>query len=105
MQLAIPRFQFRFVPAMGNVIHPGNFHPVGAQVGAEALVDRVLAAVPERPAVGAGGDWLLVGGSGGFGSAGLVVGGDAGGLGVCDLLTQEHQARLERAPLPERDHG
>jgi enoyl-[acyl-carrier protein] reductase / trans-2-enoyl-CoA reductase (NAD+) len=73
MQLAIPRFQFRFVPAMGNVIHPGNFHPVGAQVGAEALVARVLAAVPERPAAGAGGNWLLVGGSGGFGSAARAV--------------------------------
>ena len=73
MQLAIPRFQFRFVPAMGNVIHPGNFHPVGAQVGAEALVDRVLAATPRRPAAGAGGQWLLVGGSGGFGSAARVV--------------------------------
>lgn len=73
MQLAIPRFQFRFVPAMGNVIHPGNFHPVGAQVGAEAMVDRVLAAVPERPAAGAGGQWLLVGGSGGFGSAARAV--------------------------------
>jgi len=73
MQLAIPRFQFRFVPAMGNVIHPGNFHPVGAQVGAEALVERTLAAVRERPAAGAAGNWLLVGGSGGFGSAARVV--------------------------------
>ena len=71
MQLAIPRFQFRFVPAMGNVIHPGNFHPVGAQVGAEALVDRALQATSKRPAAGAGGNWLLVGGSGGFGSAAL----------------------------------
>jgi len=73
MQLAIPRFQFRFVPAMGNVIHPGNFHPVGAQVGAEGMIDRVLAAMPERPAAGAGGNWLVVGGSGGFGSAARAV--------------------------------
>jgi enoyl-[acyl-carrier protein] reductase/trans-2-enoyl-CoA reductase (NAD+) len=73
MQLAIPRFQFRFVPAMGNVIHPGNFHPVGAQVGAEGMIDRVLAAMPERPAAGAGGNWLIVGGSGGFGSAARAV--------------------------------
>jgi enoyl-[acyl-carrier protein] reductase / trans-2-enoyl-CoA reductase (NAD+) len=73
MQLAIPRFQFRFVPALGNVIHPGNFHPVGSQVGAGALVDRVLAATPERPVAGSGGNWLLVGGSGGFGSAARAV--------------------------------
>ena len=73
MQLAIPRFQFRFVPAMGNVIHPGNFHPVGAQVGAEGMIDRVLAATPERPATGACGNWLIVGGSGGFGSAARAV--------------------------------
>jgi len=73
MQLAIPRFQFRFVPAMGNVIHPGNFHPVGAQVGAGEMVDRVLTAIPERPAKGAGGNWLIVGGSGGFGSAARAV--------------------------------
>jgi enoyl-[acyl-carrier protein] reductase/trans-2-enoyl-CoA reductase (NAD+) len=73
MQLAVPRFQFRFVPAMGNVIHPGNFHPVGAQVGAERLIDRVLTAIPERPAKGAGGNWLIVGGSGGFGSAARAV--------------------------------
>ena len=73
MQLAIPRFQFRFVPAMGNVIHPGNFHPVGAQVGAAEMIDRVLTAIPERPAKGAGGNWLVVGGSGGFGSAARAV--------------------------------
>ena len=85
MQLAIPRFQFRFVPAMGNVIHPGNFHPVGAQVGAEALVDRVLEAAPERPAAGTGGNWLLVGGSGGFGSAARVVLGAGHGAHTLNL--------------------
>jgi enoyl-[acyl-carrier protein] reductase/trans-2-enoyl-CoA reductase (NAD+) len=73
MQLAIPRFQFRFVPAMGNVIHPGNFHPVGSQVSAERMVDRVLAALPKRPPAGAAGRWLIVGGSGGFGSAARAV--------------------------------
>ncbi|MBL8976002.1 MAG: hypothetical protein JNK56_35690 [Myxococcales bacterium] len=85
MQLAIPRFQFRFVPAMGNVIHPGNFHPVGAQVGAEALVDRALAATPKRPAAGAGGSWLLVGGSGGFGSAARVALGAAHGANTLNV--------------------
>ena len=94
MQLAIPRFQFRFVPAMGNVIHPGNFHPVGAQVGAEALVDRTLAAVAERPAAGAAGNWLLVGGSGGFGSAARVVLG--AGLGAHTL-----NLSFDAAPQPD----
>jgi enoyl-[acyl-carrier protein] reductase/trans-2-enoyl-CoA reductase (NAD+) len=94
MQLAIPRFQFRFVPAMGNVIHPGNFHPVGAQVGAGALVDRVLTAVPERPAVGAGGQWLLVGGSGGFGSAARVVLGAGFGAHTLNLS-------FDAAPQPD----
>ncbi len=94
MQLAIPRFQFRFVPAMGNVIHPGNFHPVGAQVGAEALIDRVLAAVPERPAPGAGGNWLLVGGSGGFGSAARAVLGAGFGAHTLNLS-------FDAAPQPD----
>ncbi len=72
MLLAVPRFQFRFVPALGNVIHPGNFHPVGVQVHAETLVDRAVAAGPGATA-GAAGTWLLVGGSGGFGSAARVA--------------------------------
>ena len=94
MQLAVPRFQFRFVPALGNVIHPGNFHPVGAQVGAEALVDRVLAATPERPAAGTGGNWLLVGGSGGFGSAARAVLGAGHGAHTLNLS-------FDAAPQPE----
>lgn len=85
MQLAIPRFQFRFVPAMGNVIHPGNFHPVGAQVGAERMIDRVLTAIPHRPAKGAGGNWLIVGGSGGFGSAARAVLGAGFGANTLNL--------------------
>lgn len=94
MQLAIPRFQFRFVPAMGNVIHPGNFHPVGAQVGAAALVDRAIAATPERPVAGAGGSWLLVGGSGGFGSAARVA--LAAGFGAHTL-----NLSFDAGPQPE----
>jgi enoyl-[acyl-carrier protein] reductase/trans-2-enoyl-CoA reductase (NAD+) len=37
------------------------------------MVDRVLTATPERPAPGAGGNWAIVGGSGGFGSAARAV--------------------------------
>lgn len=85
MQLAVPRFQFRFVPAMGNVIHPGNFHPVGAQVGAERLIDRVLTAIPERAINGSGGNWLIVGGSGGFGSAARAVLGAGFGANTLNL--------------------
>jgi enoyl-[acyl-carrier protein] reductase/trans-2-enoyl-CoA reductase (NAD+) len=67
MRLALPEFQYRFMPAAGHVIFPGNFHPVGVQRDAEAMVERLAAARPQA-AAGAGGRWLLVGGSGGFGS-------------------------------------
>lgn len=76
MQLAIPEFQFRFMRAAGNVIFPGNFHPIGTQRDAELLVDRALAdqgAPTEHPEPGAGGIWLIVGGSGGFGSAARIA--------------------------------
>ncbi len=71
MQLAIPKFQFRFVPALGNVIHPGNFHPVGAQRIAEQMVARCERSGTNRSR--AGQCWLVVGGSGGFGSAARLV--------------------------------
>lgn len=71
MRFSVPKFQFRFVPALGNVIHPGNFHPVGTQVAAQAMLDR--ATLDQAPAPGAGGNWLVVGASGGFGSAARIV--------------------------------
>ncbi len=71
MRISVPKFQFRFVPALGNVIHPGNFHPVGTRVAAQAMIDR--ARIEPAPARGSGGNWLVVGGSGGFGSAARVV--------------------------------
>lgn len=71
MRLSLPKFQFRFVPALGNVIHPGNFHPVGTQHAAGAMIER--ARMEPAPARGSGGNWLVVGGSGGFGSAARVV--------------------------------
>ena len=70
MRLAVPRFQFRFVPSMGNVIYPGNFHPVGTQRAAELALDRVAGGQAVRRD---GGAWLIVGGSGGFGSAARIV--------------------------------
>lgn len=87
MQLALPSFQFRFMPAMGNIIFPGNFHPVGTQRAADLMVERVLAPTEgqARPNPGAGGNWLVVGSSGGFGSAARVVAGAGRGahtLGV-----------------------
>jgi enoyl-[acyl-carrier protein] reductase/trans-2-enoyl-CoA reductase (NAD+) len=69
MLLAIPKFQFRFVPALGHVIHPGNFHPVGTRRAAERMIERVATKVDP----GAGGRWLIVGASGGFGSAARMV--------------------------------
>ncbi|MCB9750434.1 MAG: hypothetical protein H6713_10640 [Myxococcales bacterium] len=86
MQLALPKFQFRFIPSMGNVIHPGNFHPVGTRRAAEQLVDRARqAAGDEPPKPGAGGRWLIVGGSGGFGSAARVALGAAHGAHTLDV--------------------
>lgn len=93
MRLSVPKFQFRFVPAMGHVIHPGNFHPLGAQRSAEDMMDRALALSP-RPQPGAGGNWLVVGGSGGFGSAARVALGAA--LGA-------HTLNLSLDPLPQPD--
>lgn len=71
MELAIPRFQYRFMAAAGNVIFPANFHPVGSQVAARAMVER--AAKGSGAKAGDGGLWMVVGGSGGFGSAARVV--------------------------------
>ena len=70
MKLALPSFQFRFMPSAGNVIFPGNFHPVGTQAAADQMVDR-CGAMDVEP--GAGGRWLILGGSGGFGSAARVA--------------------------------
>lgn len=71
MPVAFPSFQYRFMPAMGHVIFPANFHPVGTQVAARAMVERVATTLAPTP--GAGGNWLVVGGSGGFGSAARAV--------------------------------
>jgi hypothetical protein len=92
MQLSIPSFQFRFMKAQGNVIFPGNFHPVGAQRGSELAVQRALAGgVAEA---GAGGAWLFVGGSGGFGSAARIAVGTR--LGAHTL-----NVSFDPAPQPE----
>lgn len=95
MRLAVPKFQFRFVPALGHVIHPGNFHPVGVQRSADALVDRALASdLAAAPPAGAGGSWIVVGGSGGFGSAARVV------LGTC---LEAHTLNVSFDPPPQPD--
>jgi enoyl-[acyl-carrier protein] reductase / trans-2-enoyl-CoA reductase (NAD+) len=73
MKLAIPQFQFRFMRAAGNVIFPGNFHPLGSQRDAEQMVERACAGLPERDPEHDAGLWLIVGGSGGFGSAARVA--------------------------------
>ncbi|TPV93600.1 MAG: hypothetical protein B7733_19630 [Myxococcales bacterium FL481] len=75
MKLALPAFQFRFMAAAGNVIFPGNFHPVGTQ----REVENVAGQMGDGTADGDGGCWLVVGGSGGFGSAArLALGLDRG---------------------------
>lgn len=86
MKLALPSFQYRFMPAMGNVIFPGNFHPVGTQRGASLLVDRAQASLAgDPPEPGSGGNWLVVGSSGGFGSAARIVAGVARGANTLGL--------------------
>lgn len=68
---SIGAFQVRFIRDKGNLIYPGNVHPLGAQRSAEALVDRGLAEPTSyaKP----GGLWLVIGGSGGFGCAARAV--------------------------------
>lgn len=93
MELALPKFQYRFMKAQGNVIFPGNFHPVGTQ---RAAADMIAAAVSDgpQPEAGAGGTWLLVGGSGGFGSAARVA------LG-CDLGAHTLNVSFDAPPNPD----
>lgn len=91
MKLALPQFQYRFVPALGNVIHPGNFHPVGTQVSARQLLARVPTAETTEPGL-----WLVVGGSGGFGSAARAVLGQ--GLGQDTInVSLDAEPNLESA--------
>jgi enoyl-[acyl-carrier protein] reductase / trans-2-enoyl-CoA reductase (NAD+) len=92
MKLALPKFQFRFVPAFGNVIHPGNFHPVGTQRAARAMVERIETG--GAPLEITGQSWLVVGGSGGFGSAARAVLGAARGANTLNVS-------LDAQPNPE----
>lgn len=88
MSFALPKFQFRFVPSMGNVIHPGNFHPVGTQRAAEQMIARAKTSTVDK-----GKTWIVVGGSGGFGSAARVV---LGSRGASTL-----NVSLDATPNPE----
>jgi len=92
MKLAIPSFQFRFVPSMGNVVFPGNFHPVGSQKAAEAMLERVGKADAPQ-----GGNWMIVGGSGGFGSAARAVLGGRYGANTLNVS-------LDAQPTPESNN-
>jgi enoyl-[acyl-carrier protein] reductase/trans-2-enoyl-CoA reductase (NAD+) len=94
MKLAIPAFQFRFMRAAGNVIFPGNFHPVGAQRDAEAMVARACADAPTRAPDAEPPLWLIVGGSGGFGSAARIA-------LACDHGADTINFSLDAAPNPE----
>jgi enoyl-[acyl-carrier protein] reductase/trans-2-enoyl-CoA reductase (NAD+) len=91
MKLALPEFKFRFMAAAGNVIFPANFHPVGTQQGAADLVARASAGDPVDP--GAGGRWLIIGGSGGFGSAARVA-------LACDHGAHTFSVSFDQAPNP-----
>ncbi len=93
MKLAIPSFQFRFVPSMGNVVYPGNFHPVGTQVAAEAMLERAGSAAGGSK----GENWLIVGGSGGFGSAARAVLGGRHGANTLNVS-------LDAQPTPESNN-
>ncbi|HLT37168.1 MAG TPA: hypothetical protein VK034_12820, partial [Enhygromyxa sp.] len=91
MKLAIPQFQFRFMRAAGNVIFPGNFHPIGAQRDAERMVERACGDVEQRQR---GGLWLIVGGSGGFGSAARIA-------LACDHAIDTINVSFDAEPNPE----
>lgn len=92
MKLAIPSFQFRFVPSMGNVLFPGNFHPVGTQAAAAQMLERV-----GSPESANGENWLVVGGSGGFGSAARAVLGGRYGANTLNVS-------LDAQPTPESNN-
>jgi enoyl-[acyl-carrier protein] reductase/trans-2-enoyl-CoA reductase (NAD+) len=94
MKLALPTFQFRFMRAAGNVIFPGNFHPVGTQRDAESMVQRALADAPARAPESDAPLWLIVGGSGGFGSAARIA-------LACDHGADTINFSLDAAPNPE----
>jgi enoyl-[acyl-carrier protein] reductase / trans-2-enoyl-CoA reductase (NAD+) len=91
MKLAIPQFQFRFMRAAGNVIFPGNFHPIGTQREAEQQVAR---ACSEAPRADDAGLWLIVGGSGGFGSAARIA-------LACDHDADTINVSFDAQPNPE----
>jgi enoyl-[acyl-carrier protein] reductase/trans-2-enoyl-CoA reductase (NAD+) len=94
MKLALPTFQFRFMRAAGNVIFPGNFHPVGTQRDAESMVARACASAPARAPDADPPLWLIVGGSGGFGSAARIA-------LACDHGADTINFSLDAAPNPE----
>lgn len=83
MPLAFPKFQYRFMAAMGHVIFPANFHPLGTQATARTMLERVRPSTAPQP--GSGGNWLVVGGSGGFGSAARAVLGARRGANTLNL--------------------
>jgi enoyl-[acyl-carrier protein] reductase/trans-2-enoyl-CoA reductase (NAD+) len=94
MKLALPTFQFRFMRAAGNVIFPGNFHPVGAQRDAEWMVARACGDAPAQARDGDAPLWLIVGGSGGFGSAARIA-------LACDHGADTINISFDAAPNPE----
>ena len=91
MELVLPKFLYRFMPAAGNIIFPGNFHPVGTQRSAEMMIER--ASADGCPTPGSGGIWLVMGGSGGFGSGARVA------LG-CDLGAHTVSLSFDGQPNP-----
>ena len=95
MELSLPSFQFRFMAAFGNVIFPGNFHPVGSQTGARKMVEFALA--DGKPKAGSGGRWLVVGGSGGFGSAARVA-------LACDHGAHTVNVSFDQQPKPDSNN-
>ena len=73
MQIAVPSFEFRFMAELGNLIYPGNFHPLGVVRSTERMFERALADASPTTKRSNGGLFLVVGGSGGFGSGARVA--------------------------------
>jgi enoyl-[acyl-carrier protein] reductase / trans-2-enoyl-CoA reductase (NAD+) len=88
-----PHFRFRFIPELGNIILPRNYHPLGVQREAASMVRRALSVRRPRNSERAG-FWVVVGGSGGYGSAARVA---LGALRGADTLNVAYDA----APDPE----
>lgn len=94
MRFALPQFHFRFASNAGHTILPLNFHPRGCLQYAEKMVDRLLELQPTVSLPKSAGNWLIIGGSGGFGWAARAV------LATC-FAAKTLSISLDASPQPQ----